>query len=256
MKKTTIFLIVSLPILSFFIGCKAHKTDTDSKPTNEQIIGNSVKIGNLEISQYDFPNAIYWEDAKNACPFLGNDWRLPYKEELDILYENKDRIGGFSNDGYWCDMQEFLGEGDVDGIPYKAWEMNFSSGRGDYVGKNNKSNVRAVRTCQFQPITIIGASVKIGNLEIAQYDFPQELFWKEAIIDCASLGAGWRMPTKDELNNLFKTKDNIGGFKSWHYWSSTEVSNDNAWSQDFNGGLQYHTNCYEAVCRVRAVRDF
>jgi hypothetical protein len=64
------------------------------------------------------------------------------------------------------------------------------------------------------------------------------------------------MPTKDELNNLFKNKNNIGGFKAWDYWSSTEVSNYNAWYQDFNAGLQYHTNYYEAVCRVRAVRSF
>jgi hypothetical protein len=101
---------------------------------------------------------------------------------------------------------------------------------------------------------IIGKPVKIGNLEIAQYDFQKKLFWDDAKKACDSLGEGWRLPTKDELNVLYENKDKIGGFSNSLYWSSTERDNNvSAWFQFFNNGLQwadYKLN----ILSVRAVR--
>ena len=77
--------------------------------------------------------------------------------------------------------------------------------------------------------------------------------WHEAIIACKKLGAGWRLPTKDELNVLYENKEDIGGFASDGYWSSTEHVNGNAWEQDFYGGIQNSSNKGEADY-VRAVR--
>ena len=42
-----------------------------------------------------------WDDAMKACADLGDGWRLPTKDELNTLYQNKDKIGGFANSGYW-----------------------------------------------------------------------------------------------------------------------------------------------------------
>ena len=66
----------------------------------DPIIGNSIKIGNLEIAQNDFNTILTWYYAKEKCKQLGNGWRLPTIEELEILYNNKDNIGGF-DDGYY-----------------------------------------------------------------------------------------------------------------------------------------------------------
>ena len=77
--------------------------------------------------------------------------------------------------------------------------------------------------------------------------------WHKAIVACKKLGPGWRLPTKDELNMLYKNKEEIGGFSSIYYWSSTEVDFFNAWKQNFlNGNQNYSTkgNFYY----VRAVR--
>ena len=51
---------------------------------------------------------------------------------------------------------------------------------------------------------IIGTPIKIGNLEVDHYDFPEEMDWNTAIKSCLNLGDGRRLPTKEELNILFK----------------------------------------------------
>ena len=58
--------------------------------------------------------------------------------------------------------------------------------------------------------------------------------WHEAKIACKKLGPGWRLPTKDELNMLYKNKEEIGGFANNFYWSSTEYDNSSAWFQFFD----------------------
>ena len=44
--------------------------------------------------------------------------------------------------------------------------------------------------------SIIGKSIKIGSLEVAQNDFPDSMTWDDAKKACAALGSGWRLPTK------------------------------------------------------------
>jgi hypothetical protein len=103
--------------------------------------------------------------------------------------------------------------------------------------------------------SIVGTPIKIGNLEVAQHDFPNRMNWDDAKVACAKLGEGWKLPTKDELNLLYQNKDKIGDFADYDYWSSTESNNDSAWEQDFDTGIQY--NYYEDYkCYVRAVRAF
>ena len=46
------------------------------------------------------------------------------------------------------------------------------------------------------------------------------------------------MPTKDELNMIYKNREEVGGFALNYYWSSTEFDNDDAWVQDFLIGYQ------------------
>ena len=69
----------------------------------------------------------------------------------------------------------------------------------------------------------------------------------------------WFLPSKDELNELWKNKDLIGGFISSSYWCSSEYDKDHAWWQSFindiNPGRQ-STVHKVANCPVRAVRYF
>ena len=104
---------------------------------------------------------------------------------------------------------------------------------------------------------IIGVPIKIGNLEVAQHDFPERMEWKDAKIACTKLGKSWRLPTIGELNLLYKNKEEIGDF--WisgipNYWSSTVYSSGNAKIQVFDDGRQTYTIGWNK-CYVRAVRS-
>ena len=104
-------------------------------------------------------------------------------------------------------------------------------------------------------VNIIGTSIKIGNLEVAEHDFPNRMEWENAKIVCSKLGNGWRLPSNVELNILYRFKDKIGGFTDFYYWSFTEGEEGNGYShyQKFElgtwGAANIHTHAY-----VRAVR--
>ena len=105
-----------------------------------KIIGKPVKIGNLEIAQYDFPEELRWEEAKAACASLGKGWRLPTKVELNILYLNKNKIGGFADDAYWSSTKR------VDQFDDLYWLQYLDSGSQKFYDGANKEYVRAVRS--------------------------------------------------------------------------------------------------------------
>ena len=114
-------------------GKIAYLIEESSNP----IIGKTIKIGNLEVAEKDFPNTMNWEDAKKACEALGNGWRLPSIEELTLLYKNKSEIGNFKNDSYW-NPEEY--ENNFIKI------MNFDNGFNLLSEKYSSHYVRAVRT--------------------------------------------------------------------------------------------------------------
>ena len=46
-----------------------------------------------------------WDEAKAAVTKLGDGWGLPTKDELNVLYQNKDKIGGFAVIIYWSSTE-------------------------------------------------------------------------------------------------------------------------------------------------------
>jgi len=65
----------------------------------------------------------------------------------------------------------------------------------------------------------------------------------------------WYLPSKAELNLLYRQKDIVGGFANDAYWSSTEGDSYYAWNQNFNFSYQNDTIKYFTL-PVRAVRAF
>ena len=65
-----------------------------------------------------------------------NDWYLPSKDELNILYINQVAVGGFSSNVY-CSSSEFNGS--------NAWTQRFTDGFQTWNFKDNSYRVRAVR---------------------------------------------------------------------------------------------------------------
>ena len=86
-----------------------------------------------------------WDTAKSLCESSNiggyNDWRLPTINELLIIHNNRDIIGGFTyyvNNYYWSSEK-----GNSDGY-YKAFDLYDAETDDEY--KTYKYHVRAVRT--------------------------------------------------------------------------------------------------------------
>jgi|694.fasta_scaffold32174_5 hypothetical protein len=102
---------------------------------------------------------------------------------------------------------------------------------------------------------IIGKPIQFYSFEVAQYPFPNEMNWQDAGKACRSLGKGWRLPTKYELNKLFENMDRIGiENREFAYWSSAEYNRTYSWRQDFIYGRQFKA-LKISKCNVRAVRS-
>ena len=111
-----------------------------------------------------------------------------------------------------------------------------------------------------QSSKIIGTPVRVGKLEVAEFDFPKEMTITEAENACAKLlgGGGWRLPTLDELNLMYQYKDEIGGFKDWYYWSSTGAGKWGVWAKALSSGYEIMLDFEESrftTPNVRAVRS-
>jgi hypothetical protein len=263
--------------------------------TTSSVIGTPIKVGKLEIAEHDFPTQMTWSEAKRACAALGNGWRLPTKEELNELYIHKDEIGGFANVGFANAEYWSSSENTSTGTRYQNFYDGFQGlddeNNTDYVRavrsltitgtKNthnvpirsvthNASNVAYSKPKKTAPIiyntpqssphnnttsSIIGTPIKVGKLEIAQHDFPTQMTWSEAKSACAALGNGWRLPTKEELHELYIHRVEIGGFANADYWSSSENTfNAVSIRLFYNGFNDYSLKNYTYF--VRAVRVY
>ena len=71
-----------------------------------------------------------------AIDSIGEGWRLPSVEEMKLLFENKDKIGGFTVHYYWT--SETNGD--------KATHFGFVLGDITAVPKHHGKRIRLVRT--------------------------------------------------------------------------------------------------------------
>jgi hypothetical protein len=116
------------------------------------------------------------------------------------------------------------------------------------------------------------------KVKIALTDFPKIMCWEDAHNACKALGKGWRLPTMDELEQIAKQLDEIGGFCSlensamddlWYqcYWSSDRYGDCEDWYQyaqftkDYFGNLDFKNdgssgrqNHHMVESKVRAVK--
>ena len=132
--------LVTILLLMVLISCGSSPSRTipTSNSDYENIIGVPIKIENLEVAQYDFPNKMNWYVANRAFHKLGDGWRLPTKDELNTLYQNKTAIGGFENDFYWSSTQSIN--------LVTAWYQYFYDGDQGDASKDDTYCVRAIRT--------------------------------------------------------------------------------------------------------------
>ena len=76
--------------------------------------------------------------------------------------------------------------------------------------------------------------------EIAEKDLPELMEWQEARQYALIIGHRWRLPTKEELDEIYRLHQKaVGGFVFENYWSSEGFNNYSAFAKSFNTG-SYH----------------
>ena len=92
----------------------------------------------LEIAEADL-GVMSWNEAMDACAALGDGWKLPNKDELNLMYTNlkQKALGGFGEGWLWSSSQ---------GSSNYAWVQRFSDGGQNFYDKYYRYAVRAVRT--------------------------------------------------------------------------------------------------------------
>ena len=130
--------LLYLGIVLMLATCGSSTINVDGREVSTIKIDNvsTIKIDNLEVMTEDLEGRHTWDDAMKACADLGDGWRLPTKDELNLLYENKEKIGGFADDYYWSST-----EGGDNG----EWIQDFVSGTQGNGSKDDYNYVRAVR---------------------------------------------------------------------------------------------------------------
>jgi hypothetical protein len=235
------------------------------------IIGNPIKIGNIEVAQYDFPDDMDWDEANRKCLNLREGWRLPTKDELSILYNNKNQIGDFNHPhhAYWSSTEyetkkspSSLNNWRTDEIEnVNAWRIGLRYGDIDKYEKFNKCCVRAVRTVsdieRRAEAYLNTNSAIINDIEVEKLDFPNRMTWEEAKTACSKLGHRWRLPNRDELKLLYQNSEKIGGLKinsDQFYWGIDESYGIRPYAQCMQdgGGVDGNVKWY---LNVRAVRN-
>lgn len=130
-------VLLNLFLIFSFVSC-----DESEQPLEERKIEiSSFRIeGNLQVTINSF-DQMNWSDAVALCSKVGNNWRLPTREEFEILATNQLTIEmktRLLKGGYWTSTQM-----DKD----NAWQASFEFGYPcEFYSKNQTAGVILVKT--------------------------------------------------------------------------------------------------------------
>jgi len=142
MKKLFTFLVSLLVTASVY--SQTYKVNTFYAELGGYVIKTDGTHG-VVVAMQD-QGATNWYDAEamvndaskhdsNGAKF--NDWRLPTKDELNLIFLQKESIGGFNlGMSYWSSTEYDSGN---------AWYQNFVYGGQDAINEGSTFGVRAVR---------------------------------------------------------------------------------------------------------------
>jgi hypothetical protein len=106
-------------------------------------------------------------------------------------------------------------------------------------------------------------SINTGLINMVYSNRPADSSYAAMACTLSSLDGfnDWYLPSKDELNELYKQRDVVGGFvqgdstNNFLYWSSTNSDTTTAWAQSFYDGVQVQENKRNGN-NIRPIRSF
>jgi hypothetical protein len=216
--------LIYLFIVLVVVGCSQGEIENNVVSEIKTPDIATVKIGNLEVMLEDL-GEMNWEDGKKACAEIGDGWRLPTKDELNLLYENKDEIGGFYPEYYWSSS---VGEKDEWNV--FPWIQYFNSSGAQYFnyegdpGPHNDYRVRAVKSYHSNMESTSSLTVVESSFETV-----------EGTQNCL-VGKDWVYPSMADVSNAWKFNSDgtfnysttlFGGMSAWGNWRITEAKEIN-----------------------------
>lgn len=107
-----------------------------------------TKNFDFEVYSQDLPETMTYLNAVKVAKKIGDGWRIPTKEELLLLYEYRNEIGGFCTE-YKCGSgfpQWYWSCTERREDPAFVWNADFSDGNVDWYHKDsNRLSCRLVR---------------------------------------------------------------------------------------------------------------
>jgi len=137
-----------------------------------------------------------------------NKWRLPTKEELNWLYENKKEL--FKKAWYWSGSE-------YENDPSYAWALYLDTGMQDYNKKTYYAFVRPIRGL-------------FTNLQVYEEELGS-VTWDEAVEACDAINSAKEvvgkkisihLDTKQVLSFIGKYRRDLEK-PNWHYYEITET---------------------------------
>ena len=106
---------------------------------------------------------------------------------------------------------------------------------------------------------VIGTSITIGNIEVAERDLTElngaDLKLVNANRLAKKMGKGWRLPTRDELSEMYKNIDLLPNLRLNAFYMSSETFGKNSvWVQNFGSGKQEYFTGGGQAYSVRLVK--
>jgi len=200
------------------------------------------------------------DDVNTSVPHTHNNWDW-------VAYTTGSGLRECQTDG--CTITAGVGDtGSADGIIFFAAASGFTvTGIGSFTAyyleaapTNQETNI----TWSSANIDVTGAegtAIGTGKANTAAIitAFSGDTTLNNAAIAASEYTGGekndWFLPSKDELNEIYKAKRYFG-ISSGGFWSSSQVNDNNAWNQYFSSGNQHNKFGKNILNNVRAARAF
>ena len=151
---------------------------------------------------------------------------------------------------------------DGSGTGYFSSTFSLPGGSGRYYirayATNANGTVYGEQKSIIQPYDELPTFQFGGNAYRVAPNANNTLNWPDADTYCNNLTlygySDWRLPTKEELLQMYNDRESIGDFGANWYWSSTQYSSDCYWAVYFwNGSTDYYGYYYDL--HVRPIRQ-
>ena len=216
----------------------------------QKIIGTPIKMDGLEVSQFYYSNNFgkaSYNDAEKIANILGDGWRLPTENEIILMTRKSVSILIPGEKKY----KEKLWSGTSD-LKSESKALVFENGKIKSILKSELCPVRFVRgeidelnSQQNLNHKIIENPISIGDLLVSSSALDYLYSYEDAVNACKALGEGWRIPTKKEMQEIYKNQEKTHLATYDIYWTSTFCSKEQSghFITTFDENLEILFNC-------------